>query len=434
VTNAPGHICFGRNFVSAARGAKPAGIAPLLAGLAAQLVGIELPIGLRAWDGSTAGPGNGPTLVLRSRRALRRLLWDPNELGLARAFVSGDLDVDGDLTEGMRTFWSAMRDGRSSPTRPSLEQRLRAVPVAARLGVLGPRPRPPAEEARLSGGLHTRLRDRAAISHHYDLGNDFYQAVLDPNMAYSCAYYPQDKPDYPLVDAQRDKLDLICRKLDLRPGMRLLDVGCGWGSLVIHAAKHYGAQVTGITLSAEQARHVRARIAEENLTELAQVQRCDYRELRDDPFDAVASVEMGEHVGEQNYPEYTAMLFRMLKPGGHLLLQQMSRGANAPGGGAFIESYVAPDMTMRPLGHTIDHLERAGFEVRHVEAMREHYTRTIRAWLDTVEQRSAELTALAGEGQVRVWRLYLAGSALAFEENRMGVDQILSRRPEVTRR
>jgi cyclopropane-fatty-acyl-phospholipid synthase len=231
------------------------------------------------------------------------------------------------------------------------------------------------------------------------------------------------------VDAQRDKLDLICRKLELRPGMRLLDVGCGWGSLVLHAAEHYGVHVTGITLSAQQAEHVRGRIERAGVGDRAEVLLRDYRELRAEPFDAVASVEMGEHVGEDNYPEYTAMLYRMLKPGGHQLLQQMSRGKNAPGGGAFIESYIAPDMTMRPLSRTITHLEGAGFEVRHVEAMREHYTRTIRAWAATLEERATELAALAGEGQVRVWRLYLAGSALAFEENRMGVDQILSRRP-----
>jgi cyclopropane-fatty-acyl-phospholipid synthase len=420
---------YGRNSVSVARGGKPAGIAPLLADLATAVVGVELPVRLRAWDGSVAGPATGPAVVLRSRRALRRLLWDPNELGLARAYVSGDLDVDGDLTDGLRLFWSSVRAGNNRPTRPNLRELARALPVAARLGVLGPRPRPPVEEARLSGGLHTRLRDRAAISHHYDLSNDFYQSVLDPNMAYSCAYYPPDQPDYPLVDAQRDKLDLICRKLELRPGMRMLDVGCGWGSLVMHAAEHYGVHVTGITLSAQQAEHVRGRIAKAGLGDRAEVLLRDYRELRAEPFDAVASVEMGEHVGEDNYPEYTAMLYRMLKPGGYQLLQQMSRGRTAPGGGAFIESYIAPDMTMRPLGRTIDHLEGAGFEVRHVEAMREHYTRTIRAWADTLEERAAELTLSVGEGQVRVWRLYLAGGALAFEENRMGVDQILSRRP-----
>jgi cyclopropane-fatty-acyl-phospholipid synthase len=386
----------------------------------------DLPIGLRAWDGSTAGPTGGPALVLRSRRALRRLLWDPNELGLARAYVSGDLDVDGDLTEGLRRFWATVREG-NGPTRPGVADVLRAVPAAARLGVLGPRPRPPAEEARLTGRLHTTFRDRAAIAHHYDLGNDFYEALLDPSMAYSCAYYPVDQPDLPLPDAQRAKLDLICDKLALRPGMRVLDVGCGWGSFVVHAAKERGVDVTGITLSARQAEHVERRIGAEHLGDRARATLLDYRALSGEPFDAVVSVEMGEHVGEVNYPEYAATLFRMLKPGGSLLLQQMSRTGAAPGGGAFIESYIAPDMTMRPLGATIDHLAHAGFEVRHVEAMREMYAVTIRAWLATLEAKATELTALVGAGNLRVWRLYLAGGALAFEENRMGVDQIVAR-------
>ncbi|HEY3748651.1 MAG TPA: cyclopropane-fatty-acyl-phospholipid synthase family protein [Pseudonocardiaceae bacterium] len=400
-------------------------IAPQLA----EFIG-DLPIGLRAWDGSTAGPTSGPALVLRSRRALRRLLWDPNELGLARAYVSGDLDVDGDLTEGLRRFWATVRDGKGL-SKPGIAELVRAVPAAARLGVLGPRPKPPAEEARLTGRLHTTFRDRAAIAHHYDLGNDFYEALLDPSMAYSCAYYPADQPDLPLADAQRAKLDLICDKLSLRPGMRVLDVGCGWGSFVVHATKERGVDVTGITLSARQAEHVRHRIGEERIGDRARVNLLDYRELTGEPFDAIVSVEMGEHVGEINYPEYTATLFRMLKPGGSLLLQQMSRAGNAPGGGAFIESYIAPDMTMRPLGRTIDHLNNVGFEVRHVEAMREMYALTIRAWLATLEEKAAELTALSGPGTLRVWRLYLAGGALAFEENRMGVDQILAgRTPE----
>ncbi|HEX4225629.1 MAG TPA: cyclopropane-fatty-acyl-phospholipid synthase family protein [Pseudonocardiaceae bacterium] len=399
------------------------GVAPTIAELLRQSLGFDLPVGLRAWDGSTAGPQDGPVVVLRSRRALRRILWNPNELGLARAYVSGDLDVRGDLTEGLRRFWAVVAN------KPTLSWA--ALSTAVRLGVIGPRPKPPAEEARLSGRLHTRLRDRAAIAHHYDLGNDFYRVVLDPRMAYSCGYWTSDDPDYTLTDAQRDKLDLICRKLELRPGMRLLDVGCGWGSLIIHAAKHYGVHAVGVTLSAEQAAFDRARVAEYGLTDRVEVRLQDYREISGEPFDAVSSIEMGEHVGEAHYPTYAATLHRMVKPTGRLLLQQMSRGAVAPGGGAFIESYIAPDMTMRPLGRTIDHLTSAGFEVRDVEALREHYTRTIRAWGDTVERRAEQLAALAGAGQVRVWRLYLAGGALAFEENRMGVDQILAVRTTV---
>ncbi|HEX3785371.1 MAG TPA: cyclopropane-fatty-acyl-phospholipid synthase family protein [Pseudonocardiaceae bacterium] len=408
------------------------GVAPTLADLLVQFLGAEPPVGIRAWDGSVAGPTDGPQLVLRSRRALRRLLWNPNELGLARAYVSGDIEVQGELTDGLRRFWAMVRKaqehnlGGARLPKLSAGEWFSALRTAARLGVLGPRPRPPAEEARLSGGLHTRRRDRAAISHHYDLGNDFYRTVLDPQMAYSCGYWTSDDPDYTLTDAQRDKLDLICRKLQLRPGMRLLDVGCGWGSLIIHAAAHYGVHATGVTLSRQQAEFDRARVTELGLGDRVEVRLQDYREITGDPFDAVSSIEMGEHVGEENYPEYAATLYRMLKPTGRLLLQQMSRGAVAPGGGAFIEGYIAPDMTMRPLGRTLDHLSGAGFEVRDVEAMREHYTRTIRAWGETIDRRAQQLTALAGAGQVRVWRLYMAGGALAFEENRMGVDQILA--------
>ncbi|HVV13900.1 cyclopropane-fatty-acyl-phospholipid synthase family protein [Amycolatopsis sp.] len=374
------------------------------------LFGGKLPVGLRAWDGSTAGQDDCPKVVV-TRRALRRLLWNLSELGLARAYVSGDLDVEGDLTEGLRLCWQFFRSGQLD--RPSLREVARA---AVRLRVIGPRPRPPAEEARPAGRLHTRARDKSVIAHHYDLGNDFYQLILDPSMAYSCAYFAN--PGQPLADAQRDKLDLVCRKLGLRPGMRLLDVGCGWGALLAHATKHYGVDATGVTLSAQQAEHVRGLGLNVRLQ--------DYRDLSGEPFDAIASLEMGEHVGAGNYPRYAATLHRMLRPGGKLLLQQMSRGTVAPGGGAFIESYIAPDMTMVPVWETLARLEAAGFEIRGVEALREHYVWTVRAWAEQLEKRRDEVVALAGEGQLRVWRLYLAGGALAFEENRMGVNQILA--------
>ena len=270
-------------------------VAPTIADLLVQFLGVDLPVGLRAWDGSSAGPQDGPVVVLRSRRALRHLLWNPNELGLARAYVSGDIEVQGDLTDGLRRFWAMMRGNARRP-KLSLGEWRSALLTAARLGVLGPRPKPPAEEARLTGRLHTRLRDRAAISHHYDLGNDFYRIVLEPQMAYSSAYWTSDDPDYTHTDAQRDKLDLICRKLELRPGMRLLDVGCGWGSLIIHAAKHYGVHAVGVTLSKEQAEFDRARIAEYGLSDQIEVRLQDYREITGEPFDAVSSIEMGEHV------------------------------------------------------------------------------------------------------------------------------------------
>jgi cyclopropane-fatty-acyl-phospholipid synthase len=276
--------------------------------------------------------------------------------------------------------------------------------------------------------LHSRERDSSAIRHHYDLSNEFYELVLDESMAYSCAYY--EAPDGSLADAQHAKLDLICTKLNLRPGMHLLDVGCGWGSLTLHAAEHYGVHVLGVTVSVKQRDLVEQRIAQRGLAEYAKVRLQDYRSLDDDPVDAVASIEMGEHVGEGNYPTYAATLFRQLRPGGHLLLQQMSRPVHAAaGGGPFIESYIAPDMHMRPLPATLAFLEDAGFEVRNVQAMREHYMSTVRDWLTTFEDHYQTAVAMVGEEVARVWRLYLVGGGLSFEEGRMGVDQILARRP-----
>ncbi len=406
------------------------GVADRVATLVRDATGLELPVGIRAWDGSSAGPADGPVLVIRSRRALRRLLWAPGELGLARAYVTGDIDVDGDLADGFRRAWALARSRPSSGVSLSRRSRLRAAIGAVRLGVVGLPPSPPASEARLTGGLHTRGRDRAAIAHHYDLSNDFYELLLDESMAYSSAYYTS--PDQSLADAQRAKLDLICTKLGLRPGMRLLDVGCGWGSLVLHAAEHYGVHATGITLSAQQRDFVAKRIADRGLAELIQVRLQDYRELAEtgERFDAVSSIEMGEHVGESWYPVYASTLFGALRPGGRLVLQQMSRRPDAaPGGGAFIESYIAPDMHMRPMSQTVRHLETAGFEVRGVEAMREHYVRTVQAWIDTFESNWEAFVRLQGEEVARVWRLYLVGGALAFEEGRMGVDQFIAVHP-----
>jgi cyclopropane-fatty-acyl-phospholipid synthase len=399
-----------------------------LASFAAKLLGGPLPVGLRTWDGTRAGPADAPTVVLRNRRALRRLLYAPGELGLARAYVTGDLDVEGDLADGFRRIWALTRTGDLNRAKLGPREWAEVVRLAARLGVAGLPPKPPAEEARLSGKLHSLLRDRSAIAHHYDLSNAFYQLLMDESMAYSCAYFTSGSSS--LEQAQHDKLELICRKLGLRPGMRLLDVGCGWGSLLVHAAKHHGVEAVGITLSAEQLQHIRGRLAQHDLEDRVEVRRQDYRELPDAPFDAVASIEMGEHVGEVNYPAYAATLHRMVKPGGRVLLQQMSRGHVAPGGGAFIERYIAPDMTMRPVGRTIDHLETAGLEVRDVQALREHYVWTVRAWAATLEENWADVVALIGETGARVWRLYLVGGALAFEENRMGVDQILAVRPD----
>ena len=409
-----------------------ASVADRLADLLRATVGVDPPVRIRAWDGSEAGPADGPVLVVRSRRALRRLLWRPGELGLARAYVTGDIDVDGDLTDGLRRAW---RLARSHAGAISLQVRTVAAFRALQLGALGPPPRTPAREARLSGRLHTRRRDRAAIAHHYDLPNDFYRLLLDDHMAYSSAYFTRHGQS--LHDAQTAKLDMICRKLDLKPGMHLLDVGCGWGSLVLHAAQRYGVRATGITLSAQQRDFTVTRAAERGLTESVEVRLQDYRDFGNLPtsqaaFDAVASIEMGEHVGERFYPRYVGILHGALKQGGRLLLQQMSRRADsAPGGGAFIEAYIAPDMHMRPLWQTLRYLQGAGFEIRSVGAMREHYARTAEHWIKTLESHFDEFVALQSEEVARVWRLYLAGGRLAFEEGRMGVDQVLAAKPAV---
>ncbi len=407
-------------------------VAQRLESIVEDIAGVPLPVRIRAWDGSEAGPVGGPVAVIRNRRALRRLLWAPGELGLARAYVTGDLDVEGDLGAGLRQAWAGVRDGGPRTAgRAGLRARFGAARAAAGLGIIGTPPRPPASEARLSGRMHSRRRDRAAISHHYDLSNEFYELLLDDTMAYSSAYFEHDGQS--LVDAQHAKLDLICTKLGLTPGQRLLDVGCGWGSMILHAAEHYGVRAHGVTLSAQQRDFIDKRIAERGLSDRVTVGLTDYRDLPAADYDAVSSIEMGEHVGEGQYPEYARLLHGSLRPGGRLLLQQMSRkGDAAPGGGAFIERYIAPDMHMRPLPSTMAYLEAAGFELRGVQALREHYVTTVAQWIDTLESRRAEFEKLVGAEGVRVWRLYLVGGALAFEQGRMGVDQILAQRPEMS--
>jgi cyclopropane-fatty-acyl-phospholipid synthase len=277
------------------------------------------------------------------------------------------------------------------------------------------------------GRLHSTARDRAVISHHYDLSNEFYAAVLDETMAYSSAYF--SGPTETLADAQRTKLSLVCTKLGLGPGMRLLDVGCGWGSLSLHAAEHFGAHVIGVTISKEQKAFIDDRIAARGLADRVEIRLADYREVTGVDFDAVASIEMGEHVGQGNYPTYVEVLRRSVKPGGRVLVQQMSRRGKHPGGGPFIEAFIAPDMHMRPVGETVALIEAGGLEVRDVHALREHYVRTVEAWIDRFEARQDDLRTLVPDEVLRVWRLYLVGGAMAFRDGRMGVDQILAVRP-----
>ncbi|MBN0046009.1 class I SAM-dependent methyltransferase [Streptomyces actuosus] len=409
-----------------------------LKGLIEQMLGAPLPLRIRAWDGSQAGPPDAPVLVVRNRRALRRLLFKPGELGLARAWVAGDLDVEGDLYGALDRLaglvWERGEDART------LRQALRDPEVRAAVRGLvrlaGPPlpPAPPAEEVRRRRGhLHTRRTDRRAISHHYDVGNDFYEIVLGPSMVYSCAYWPD--PGSTLETAQRDKLELVCRKLDLKPGQRLLDVGCGWGSMALHAAREHGVSVVGITLSQEQAAYARKRAADEGLTDRVEIRVQDYRDVRDGPYDAISSIGMAEHVGAERYLEYARALRSLLAPGGRLLNHQIARrpqrDETAYDVDAFIDAYVFPDGELQPLGTTVAQLERAGFEVRDVEAIREHYALTLRRWVANLEAAWEPAARSAGAGRARVWRLYMAASALAFERNRIGVNQVLTvRTPE----
>lgn len=424
--------------------------------LAEKVLRAPVPVRIRAWDHSEAGPPGAPTVVIRHRRALRRMLWRPGELGLARAWVAGEIDIEGDLYDALdhlsQFLWAretgtpqragpgAAAGAGPEPARGALAlARDPAVRFAARelLELAGPwpPPPPPREEIRGRTGLrHTLRRDREVVSHHYDVGNDFYELVLGPSMVYSCAFWdesPDADPDAGTLEAaQRAKLDLICRKLALRPGQRLLDVGCGWGSLVLHAAREYGVGAVGVTLSHEQAAYARKRIAEEGLTDRIEVRVQDYREVADGPYDAIASVGMAEHVGAARYGQYTEGLYALLRPGGRLLNHQIARrperDETAYEVDDFIDAYVFPDGELAPVGRTVSQLEEAGFEVRDLESLREHYACTLRRWVANLEARWGEAVRLTSPGRARVWRLYMAASALAFEHNRIGINQVLA--------
>ncbi|MER8183312.1 cyclopropane-fatty-acyl-phospholipid synthase family protein [Kitasatospora sp. NPDC094015] len=411
-------------------------VATQLIGAVEGLLGLRVPLRVRAWDGSVAGPPGAPTLVLRNRRAVRRLLWQPGELGLARAYVAGDLEVapDTDLYEVLSAVAAFAEHPKVRQLEIGLGDALGArgrelLAALVRLGAVGPQPAPPPEEAvRRRGRLHSRRRDRAAISHHYDVGNDFYRQVLGPTMVYSCAYWtPAAKS---LEDAQTAKLDLICRKLGLRPGLRLLDVGCGWGSLVLHAARDYGVTAVGVSISEEQVALARQRVAEAGLEGRIEIRLQDYREIPDGPFDAISSVGMAEHVGSAQYLTYATGLYGLLAPGGRLLNHQIARRPELPGEAyrpsPFIDRYVFPDGELAPVGSTVGLLEDAGFEVRDVESLREHYGLTLREWVANLEAHWPEAVRLVGRGRARVWRLYMAASALAFEQNRIGINQVLA--------
>ena len=391
-----------------------------------------IPLRLRAWDGTEAGPEDAPVVVFQSRRALRRMLWSPGQLGLSRAYVAGEIDAPGDIFAAFGALSSAGKFAEPGPFRPPTPREVLALlKTAVRLGALGPNPAPPPEEARVRrhGRRHSKVRDAAAISHHYDVGNDFYRLVLGPSMAYSCAVWESD--DTGLDAAQAAKFDLVCRKLGLKPGMRVLDVGCGWGSFALHAAQNYGVDVVGVTLSAEQAALARKRAADAGLTERVDIRVQDYRDVDDGPYDAISSIGMSEHVGRDQIQHYASQLQGLLRPGGRLLNHAISwnAGPTAPDPDSFIPRYVFPDGEMLSLSDMVTALESATLEVLDVEALRRHYALTLRAWVQNLEEHWDEAVSLVGVGRARIWRLYMAASALGFETGLTGVNQILVQRP-----
>jgi len=408
-------------------------VAEVLEPLVRTTTGTALPIRIDCWDGSSLGPPDAPLHVrFTSRRGLRRLLWAPNELGFARAYVSGDVQIEGDLLDAMQRFDELADPERGPGLHIGTETTVAVAKAVLRLGAIGLPPKPPAEEIRLGGRRHSAGRDSEAISAHYDVGNDFYRLVLGPSLVYSCAYF-EEAPStaYRLEDAQRAKLDLVARKLGLEPGMRVLDVGCGWGGFVLHAAREYGVQAVGVTLSREQAVFARRRVEEEGLGGLVEIRVQDYRDVPDGPYDAIASIGMAEHVGMAQLPGYAGHLHSLLAPGGRLLNHAISRRPGPPGDPkgdktSFIDRYVFPDGELEPVSTMVDVLETAGFEVRDVESLREHYALTLREWVANLEREWDRAVALCSPGRARIWRLYMAGSALGFESNRLGVNQVLA--------
>ena len=391
-----------------------------------------LSVRVRAWDGSTAGPPDAPTIAVRSPQALRRLLWAPGELGLGRAYVAGEIELEDDVFETFAALSSGgLLSGSDTPHRTSPREWLGLARSAVALRAVGPPPPLPPEEIPRPRWrrMHTRDRDARAVAHHYDVGNDFYALVLGPTLVYSCAVWTGE--DVGLDAAQEAKLDLICRKLGLAPGRRLLDVGCGWGSLALHAARRYGADVVGITLSAQQADLARERVADAGLAERVTIRIQDYRDVDDGPFDAVSSIGMAEHVGRARMQEYVDVLVRALPPGGRLLHHAIAWSGPDTGGpdDSFITRYVFPDGELLRLAETVAALEGGGLEILDVEALRRHYALTLRAWVERLEKNWDAAVALAGAGRARVWRLYMAGSALAFETGKLGVNQVLAQRP-----
>ncbi len=397
------------------------------------------PFDVRLWDG-TLLQGDGPprfTVVLHSPGAARRMFRLPVELAIGEAFIRGDFDIEGDLFAAfgwMRTLSTTAQSASDWVALARLYQALPNDPVANTI-TRGP--------AHLSGTLHSKERDRAAIRYHYDVGNDFYALWLDQRMNYSCAYFRTGTED--LDAAQQAKLEHICRKLRLKPGERLLDIGCGWGGLALYAAQNYGVKALGVTLSAKQHALANERIAAAGLTDRVAVEFMDYRDLGDAQFDKIASVGMFEHVGRRHLPEYFAHAYRLLKLGGLFLNHGISahphgdtRNASAwervierhiLGSGQFVGRYIFPDGELEPVSEVNLLAERAGFEVRDVENLREHYALTLRHWVARLEAHRDRAVRLVGDTVYRTWRLYMAGSAVGFESGGINVNQTLLAKP-----
>jgi cyclopropane-fatty-acyl-phospholipid synthase len=392
-----------------------------------------VPVRFTAYDGSTAGPPDADIgLELLNERGLSYLLTAPGDLGMARAYVAGDLVLTGSHPGNPYDAMSLLMHHLKF-RRPSPAEFLRLV---AGLGLHHLRPpAPPPQEhlprwRRVVEGLrHSRERDAEVIQHHYDVSNRFYEMVLGPSMTYTCAVFPN--ADASLEEAQTGKYDLVARKLDLQPGQRLLDVGCGWGGMVRHAAKEYGVRALGVTLSQQQAEWGKEMLDREGIADLAEIRHLDYRDVMEDGFDAVSSIGLTEHIGVRNYPSYFTHLRDRLRPGGRLLNHCITRPHNrTEATGAFIDRYVFPDGELTGVGRIVTAAQDAGLEVQHVENLREHYARTLAGWSRNLEAHWEECVDEVGEGRARVWGLYMVGSRIAFERNELELHHVLASRTE----
>lgn len=388
------------------------------------LVGADPEFRIEFWDGSHLGPDAShakATAVVHSPDAIRHMVWAPGELGLARAFVVGDIDILGDpyvVTGGIKGV--AVNPARLGAK--SIIDSLRGIRSA---GGLGRRPARPATEAVSRGRLHSKKRDSDAISHHYDVGNDFYRLVLGPSWTYSCARFTD--PTETLEDAQANKYDLVARKLGLKEGMRFLDVGCGWGGMVLHAVQNYGVKAVGITLSREQAAKARERVEEAGLTDSIEIRIQDYRDLKGEKFDAISSIGMFEHVGRNQMTRYFESLYECLEGGGRLLNHAIdSVNAAYDSKHGFVAHFVFPDGELQDLGVVVGAMQDAGFEVRDIETLREHYAMTLRCWVSNLQANWDKAVKLVGKERARVWLLYMIGSAFAFERNSISIHQTIA--------